>query len=537
MSVSGKSYDVVIVGGGHNGLVCGAYLARAGLTALALERRSVIGGASATEELWPGFRINTAAHLMGLLQPKIILDLELQKFGYEVLPAPPQVHPLEDGSCFIHWSDRQRFAAELGRYSEKDAAAYPAFEATLDRIGRVFQNLLWEIPFDPRSLHPLDLFDRLRFLWRQRSAAPMFADLYELLTASAFDYLSRRFRSEAALAALGYYPAAAAGQTVSIHTPGTAYYLLRGAVRDSTTAAGPTGVVRGGMGSIPAAIAASGRRFGLDIRTDAEVASILTKDGKASGVALTSGEEIGARIVVANAAARSTFLNLVEPSLLPDGFLDEMRVFRNTASSFKIHWALDRLPEFAAFPANKTGFGYPAQFRIAPSVQYIEDSYNAMKSGRIAERPYLTVLVQSVVDPSLAPEGKHVVSLYGGHAPFKPDGGWNDAGRKAIRDAALGALEKHAPDFSSAIIHEQILAPSDFEDIFGLPGGNPHHADVDLDRLFFRRPALGYSDYRSPVAGLYLASASVHPGGGVTGVPGHNAARVILADRRRGRWR
>ncbi|PIP00040.1 phytoene desaturase family protein [Pleomorphomonas carboxyditropha] len=535
MSFPRKSYDVVIVGGGHNGLVAGAYLSRAGLSTLVLERRRVIGGASATEELWPGFRFNTAAHLMGLLQPKIILDLELQKFGYEVIELPPQVHPLADGSHFVLWSDRQRFAAELGRYSRKDAAAYPAFEATLDRIGRVFQKLLWEIPFDPRSLHPLDLIDRLRFLWRQRAIAPVFADLYELLTASAFDYLSRRFESEAALAVLGYYPAAAAGQTVSIHTPGTAYYLLRGAVRDSTTSAGSTGVVRGGMGSIPEAIAASGRRFGLEVRTDAEVASILASNGRASGVALASGEEIGARVVVANAAARSTFLDLVDPSLLPDGFLDEIRVFRDTASSFKIHWALDRLPAFDGFPADRAGFAYPVQFRVAPSVDYVEASYTAMKAGRIAERPYLTVLTQSVADPSLAPEGGHVVSLYGGHVPFKPQGGWDEAGRQAIRAAALGALEEHAPGFSSAILHEQILAPSDFEDIFGLPGGNPHHADVDLDRLFFRRPALGYADYRSPVPGLYLASASVHPGGGVTGVPGHNAARVILADLKRRR--
>jgi phytoene dehydrogenase-like protein len=537
MNRSGKSYDVVVVGGGHNGLTCGAYLARAGLSVCVLERRSLIGGASVTEELWPGFRVNTAAHLMGLLQPKIILDLELQKFGYEVLPVPPHVQPLADGSHFIHWPESGRFAAELGRYSAKDAAAYPAFEATLNRIGRAFQRLLWEIPFDPRRLHPLELIDRLRFLWRQRAAAVAFADVYELLTASAFDYLCRRFESEAALIALGYYPAAAAGQAVSIHTPGTAYPLLRGAVRDSTTAAGPTGVVRGGMGAIPEAIAASGRRHGLAIRTDAEVVAILSAKGRAAGVALASGEEIGARIVVANAAARTTFLELVDPTLLPRGFLEEVRVFRSNASAFKIHLALDRLPAFTAFPAAATGFGYPAQFRIAPSVAYVEASYNAMRAGRIAERPYLTVLVQSVPDPSLAPAGKHVVSIYGGHVPFAIDGGWNDAGRKAVLRAALAAIEEHAPGFAGAIVYEQVLTPSDFERVFGLPGGNPHHADVDLDRLFFRRPALGFADYRTPVPGLYLASASTHPGGGVTGVPGHNAARVIITDRRRGRWR
>ena len=523
-------YDAVIVGGGHNGLVCGTYLAKAGLSVCVLERRPIIGGGCVTEELWPGYRVSTAAHLMGLLQPKVILDLELAKFGFEVLTPPPVFQPLADGRHIVLWPQPERFCAELAKFSARDAAAYPAYAAHLRRLGAVMQRLLWEIPPDPGSRRLADLKDLLLFAWRFRDVGGCFYDLYDLMTLSAFDYLARWFESDAARIALGYYPGGAAGQTVSIRTPGTAFLLLRAQLRDSDTPAGGTGLMRGGMGSIVDALVRSGQRFGLEVRANAEVRSILVRDGRARGVALASGEEIAGKIVIANADARRTFLSLLDPATLPAEFVRGIRDFRATSTAFKIHLAVDRLPRYPGFEAAAPGYAYPAQMRVAPSVDYLEAAYDDMRRGQIARQPYLTVLAASAVDATLAPPGKHVLSIYGGHVPFRPEGGTWEGKRDDIFAAARSTLEQYAPGFAADILHTQILAPTDFEDIFGLPGGHPHHAEITLDQLFFRRPAAHYANYRSPVAALYLASASCHPGGAVTGVPGHNAARVILRD-------
>ena len=331
-----NNYDVIIVGAGHNGLVCGAYLAKAGLKVCVLERRSIIGGASVTEEIWPGYRVSTAAHMMGLLQPKVILDLELQKFGYEIIPTPPIVHHIENAGPIAVWKEPDKLAAEFARFSKKDAAAYPAFAAHLAKLGPVFQQLLWEIPFDPSSLSPGNLKDMALFAWRNRGMVGSFYDVADLMTMSAYDYLSRWFESDAVKMILGYYPVGGAGQSVSFHTPGTAYFLLRNHLRDNKTAAGGTGLVRGGMGNICDAIAQSGARFGMEVRVDAEVSRILVKDGRAQGVVLANGDEIRAKTVVTNASARHTFLNLVEESALPDEFLRDIRAFKGQSTAFKI---------------------------------------------------------------------------------------------------------------------------------------------------------------------------------------------------------
>ncbi len=533
MSGRANHYDAVIVGAGHNGLVCGAYLAKAGLSVCVLERRPLIGGACVTEEVWPGYRVSTAAHQMGLLQPKVILDLELAKFGFEVLTPPPVFQPLADGRHIVLWPEQQRLCAEFEKFSRKDAAAYPDYCAHLQRLGAVMQRLLWQIPPDPGSRRIADLKDLLLFGWRFRDVGRCFYELYDLMTLSAFEYLSRWFESDAAKIALGYYPGGAAGQSVSIRTPGTAYLLLRSQLRDSSTPAGGTGLVRGGMGTVADAIARSGKRFGLEVRTDAEVRSIVVRDGRARGAALASGEEIAGKLVVANADAKQTFLSLLDPRALPEAFVRDIRNFRATSTAFKVHLAVDRLPAYPAFAAAAPGFAYPAQIRIAPSLEYLEAAYDDVRQGRVARRPYMTVLAPSVVDATLAPAGKHLLSLYGGHVPFRPaDGTW-EGKRDDILAAVRETLEQHAPGFAADILHTQILAPTDFERIFGLPGGHPHHAEITLDQLFFRRPAPHYANYRSPLPALYLCSASTHPGGGVSGVPGHNAARVILRDWKR----
>ncbi|HMN86406.1 MAG TPA: NAD(P)/FAD-dependent oxidoreductase, partial [Bauldia sp.] len=363
-------------------------------------------------------------------------------------------------------------------------------------------------------------------------AAGRFNDVYDMLTMSAHDYLRRWFESDAAMVALGYYPAGAAGQSVSIHTPGTAYLLLRSELRDSTTPAGGTGLVRGGMGTVTGAIAQSGRRFGLETRTDAKVAAITVRDGRATAVVLESGEEIAAKAVIANADARSVFLKLLDPKVLPDDLMTRIRGYRSRFTSFKIHLALAELPRYRGFDAAAAGFPYPAQMRIAPSLDYMEAAYTDMLRGKVSERPFLTVMAPTVVDPGLAPAGHHILSVYGGHVPVA-DPLVDDIDREALYATACRVISEFAPGFEASVLHRQILTPWDYQEIFALPGGHPHQGDIGLDQLFFRRPVPHSADYRTPVRGLYLCGSSSHPGGGVTGVPGHNAARVVLRDWKR----
>lgn len=520
------SYDAVIVGAGHNGLVCGSYLARAGLKVCVLERRDILGGASVSEELWPGYLVNTAAHMLGLLQPRIILDLELQKFGYEVIAPPPTVHLIEDAGPVVLWKETEKLCAEIARFSPKDAEAYPRFSAHLARLGPIFRQLLWEIPFDPSSLRPGNLRDMLGFAWRNRGMVGPFHEVVDLLTMSAGDYLDRWFESDAMKVILGYYPAAGSGLSVDLNTPGTAYFLLRANLRDNSTAAGGTGLVRGGMGAVTQAIARSGARFGMETRTGAEVAKILIRDGRARGVVLKDGTEISARAVIANASAQHTFLDLVEPDEVPGTFLSDIRGLKSQSTSFKVHVALEDLP---CYPGLQ-GTGSPVQIVVAPSLSYLADAYRDMRNGMVARRPFLTVQTPTLVDPSLAPPGHHLLSIYGGHVP-PPEAAAPDAAlRELVYQNTIASIRAFAPDFKAEALHREVMLPVDFERIFGLPGGNPHHSDLSLSQIFFRRPARHYAGYRAPVDALFLCGASTHPGGAVTGVPGFNAARVVLRE-------
>lgn len=521
-------YDVIIIGAGHNGLVCGSYLAKAGLRVCALERRSMIGGASITEEVWPGYRVNTAAHMLGLLQPKVILDLELQQFGYEIVPTPPTVHMIEGAGPVVLWKEKDRLCSEIAKFSRKDAEAYPRYCAHLEKLGPVFRQLLWEIPFDPSSLSLRTVRDVLGFAWRNRGMMGTFHEVVDLMTMSASDYLTRWFESDAMKVVLGYYPAAGSGLSVSMHTPGTAYFLLRGNVRDNGTAAGGTGLVRGGMGTVSQAIARSGARFGLETRTDAEVTKILVRNGRAEGVVLKNGDEIRAKTVIANASAQHTFLDLVEEAALPSEFLTDIRGLKAQSTSFKLHLAVEKLPHYPELDAAGFGNGYPVQVCVAPSVAYLDAAYNDLQEGRMSRRPFLTVQAPTVADPDLAPEGFHLLSIYGGHVPAPSVLDHGETTRQAVFDTALDAIRQFAPDLPRDVLHRQVMLASDYEQIFGLPGGNPHHSDLSLSQIFFRRPARHYASYASPIGSLFMCGASTHPGGGVTGVPGHNAAKVVL---------
>lgn len=522
--------DAIIVGGGHNGLTCGAYLARAGVKVLALERRHISGGAAVTEELWPGFKVSPASYYVGLLQPKIILDLELQKHGYKVLTAPPTSFALSNGRFVPLWEDRAQFIAELEKLSPKDAAAYPAYAEHLAKLAPFLRKLLFEIPVDPGSRKLGELKRLAGFVWRFRKLGRGFNDIYNLLTLSAHEYLSRWFENEDVKLLLGFF-AGGGGANASPRTPGTAYMLVRSIVRDQTTAAGPSGFAEGGMGAISDAIRRAGEAAGLQVRTDAEVERILVEQGRAVGVRLVGGEELRARIVIANTNAKTTFLKLLAHEQLPEDFLRDIRSIRTHSTVFRVNLALKGLPESPGFE-RATGIPHPVQMTIAPDGEYMERAYMQAALGEIAQDPFVIVKLPSLVDPSLAPAGHHVMNIFGGHAPYHlAEGDW-DSRRAELYETVLRVVATRFPDIRSHILHHQVLTPLDLERIYDLPEGHVHHGEIGADQIFFRRPAVGYADYRSPIAGLYQCGASTHPGGGVTGVPGHNAARVILQDRR-----
>lgn len=520
------TYDAVIIGGGHNGLVCGTYLAKDGYKVLVLERREMLGGASVTEELWPDYRVNTAAHMLGLMQPRIVLELELQKFGYDVIPVPPGVHLVDGVGPVVLWKDVERLCREFARFSQKDAQAYPKYQAHLARVASPLRDLMWEIPFDPTDFSPANLVRMAGFAWRNRKALTKFHDIADLMTMSAYDYLSRWFESEQVRIICGYYPAGAAGQSVSIHTPGTAYFLLRNYLRPDIKEAGGTGLARGGMGSIPQAIARSGARFGLETRTNAEVADVLIHEGQAVGVRLKDNSVIRARAVIANAAVQHLFADLVAPEAVPAAFRQNITHIHGQATTFKIHLAVDQPIPFEGLEKAGYTHGDPVQVTLAPSIRYMENAYHEMHKGKLSKRPYMTIQTPTLADPSLAPPGKHLLSIYGGHVPYDA-GVQNDELREKVFERVLDTISIYAPKFDRRWNHRQILLSSDYETIFRLPGGSPHHGDLTLDQLFFRRPVRKFSDYTTPVKGLFLCGSSSHPGGGVSGVPGYNAARVI----------
>ena len=523
-------FDAVIVGGGHNGLVCGSYLARAGQRVCVLERRALIGGAAVTEELWPGYHLSTASYTMALLQPKIILDLELQKHGYEILKPPPMWLPMPGGRSLILSDDPARTHASIAQFSVADADMYPRYRAHMQSLGPLFQKLLFEIAPDPGSRKWGDLVKLARMGWRHRRLNDQFFDLWDVMTLSAYDFLSRWFESDAMRAALGFY-ASGGGANSGIKSPGSAYVLMRGFARDHGTAAGGAGFVRGGMGSISRAIAASGAAHGMVIRTDAEVREIDIEDGRAVGVTLASGERVAARRVITNASAQTVFRRLVPARHLPADFVNDIANIRDESTVFKLNLALDRLPAWTAFDPGVAGFDYPAQLRIGPTTDYIEQAFDPSKYGDFARRPVMTIITPSVLDGTLAPAGKHVMSIMGQHAPYTLRGRTWDEARDDLYRCTIETIETFAPGFESTIAHAQLLTPLDFERIFDLPRGHVHHGELSADQIFFRRPVRKFGDHRTPIAGLFQCGASTHPGGGVTGVPGHNAAQVVLQDK------
>jgi phytoene dehydrogenase-like protein len=523
-------YDAIVIGGGHNGLTCGAYLARAGVKTLVLERRPMVGGAAVTEEIIPGFKFSVFSYLMSLLHPKVIADLELRRFGFEVLPASDMFGPLPGGNHILFSDSMEKTQQSFARFSRKDAEIYPEFDRYLMESVAIVRKLLLDTPPDVSCRDWRAFKETASFAWKYRKIGNKFFRLFDLLTMSADDYLSEWFENTHVKAALAYY--SGIGTFAGPRSPGSAYVIMHH-VMGEHAGAGGWGFVRGGMGTISEAIAASGREKGLDIRTDAEVVSIDTSGGRVNGVTTSDGTRFEAPIVASNLNAKLTFLKLMEKDSLPPEFVRDLNAYRTFSTAFKINIACERLPQYTAFDASACGFPYPTYAHIGPSIEYLERAYDDAKYGEWSRQPFITPVAPSFVDDTVAPPDKHVVHLFGGHAPYTlREGDW-DSRKPDFVKTVLAVMDEHAPGFSDDIIDMQVLVPPDIEVNLGSPHGHIFHGELQTDQLFFARPAPHWADYRSPIKGLYQCGASAHPGGGVSGVPGHNAAREILKDRRR----
>lgn len=522
--------DVAIIGGGHNGLVCACYLAGAGLKVAVLERRYTVGGACVTEELFPGYRCSTASLVSSLFREEIVRDLRLKRHGLEFLPRDPSVVTLfPDGEHLMLGSDEHACVEEIAKFSGTDAEAYPRYGRTMRRLAVAMEpHILGEAP-DLSFEDPQALREELGQLVSLSSA-----DLDRLVTAltgSARDLLDPWFESDAIKVSLVID--GITGVDGGPSTPGTAYLMLYHMTGSTETGRPAWGQVRGGMGGITQALADAARERGVVIRTEAEVARILVdEEGRAGGVVLADGEEIRSRMVASSADPHVTFLKLMEADHLPETFRREVRRIDLDGVATKIHLALDGLPEIRGFDGNGPGPQHRGTLLIAPSMGYLDDAYADAREGKPSARPHIECTIPSVLDPSLAPEGKDVMGIYVQYTPYSlVEGSWDEI-KEPYADRVLECIEEYLPGLTRRVVDRRVYSPLDLERELGLTGGSLYHGSMSPGQLFSRRPVAGYADHRTPVSGLYLCGSGVHPGGGVFGVPGRNAAARIAADLR-----
>ena len=520
-------YDAILVGGGHNGLVCAAYLARAGKKVLVLERRERVGGAAMSEEVFPGFRFSVFSYVVSLLRPEIFRELELPRHGLHVLPLESTITPLPNGDYLGQWNDHDKNRRELARHSLRDAEAYDEFGRELHLMARAIKPMLAMAPPDPASLAPGNLLELagLRRYFRDLGA-DKFHMLHKLLTMSSADYLDGWFESEVLKATKS--ASGIIGTMLGPRSPGTAYVLLHHYMGELDGVFRAWGFAKGGNGSVSEAIAGAARAAGAEIRCGASVAKVLISGGRATGVVLEGGEEIKARLVVSGADPRRTFLGLVGEKDLPGDFVAAIRRYRFRGSSGKVNLALGELPRFTCLP--QPGAHLRGAISISPSVEYLERAYDEAKYGEFSSRPYLDMVIPSLLDPSMAPPGRHVMSIFVQYAPYRLNGGWTDARREAFGDAVVNTIAEYAPNLKSSILHRQVITPADIERTLGLSEGNIFQGELSLQQMFFLRPAAAVSRYRTPIQDLFQCGAGTHPGGGVMGASGRNAARVILGE-------
>ena len=546
-----KTYDAVVVGAGHNGLTAAAFLAKAGLDVVCVENNDYIGGAAVSRELHEGWIYSNCSYVCSLLRPEIYRALELHRHGLQVTPYGGSLTFMQNGDYFGSYYDPEVAYRERARFSKHDADAYERYSADTKRQCRVIREFLLTTPPDPASLKSKDLLG----LWRiGRALGEMGEDrLYETLrfwTLSVADYLDEYFETEVIKAALS--GSGIIGTALGVRSPGTAYVLLHHYMGDVDGNIGTWGYARGGMGAVSAAIAGAFRAHGGELRTEAGVERIVVRDGRAAGVGLTNGDEISARLVVSAMDPKRTFLSCMDRGDLPEAFVNRIERFKTRGSSGKLNIALDGLPTFPALPKDSTL--YFSDMHFVDSTTRMERAYDDWKAGTWSKDPYIDAVIPTLVDPTMAPPGKHFMSCFVQYCPYELVGGelaaselaggelaggepegraWTDADRQAFAETVIGQIANYSPDFRDLILHCEIRTPADIEAEIGMSGGHIFHGELTMDQLLFNRPIPGYAQYRSPVKGLYLCGSGTHPGGGVMAAPGANAARESLADLRR----
>jgi phytoene dehydrogenase-like protein len=523
-----KKYDVIVIGGGHNGLTNAAYLAKAGKKVLVLERRYVLGGSACTEEVFPGFKFSVCSYVVSLLRPEIIRDLELPRHGLEILPLDGTFTPMPNGDYLWRVNDHGRTRREIARHSRIDAEAYDEFGKAMQAMCRFVKPILSMVPPDPATLNPKELM-KLLFIGR-RFQGMSSDDKYnqvQLMTMSAVDFLDQWFETDVLKATMS--ASGIIGTFLGVRSPGTAYVLLHHYMGEIDGAFRAWGFARGGTGAISNAIAGAAREAGAEIRTEAPIAQILVKNGRAIGVALANGDEIYADVVSSSVDPRLTFTKMIESHHLPDEFMEGVKRYKFRGSSGKVNMALDGLPNFKSMPG--VGAHLRGAMSISPSVEYMEKAYDEAKYGHWSTRPYIDMVIPTLTDTSLAPPGKHILSCFVQYAPYKlaPGLDW-DTEKEKFGDTVVNTIAEHAPNLRDIILHRQVVTPLDLEREWGLSEGNIFQGELSLEQLFFLRPVAGWAQFRTPIKNLYMCGSATHPGGGIMGAPGRLAALEILKD-------
>lgn len=522
------TYDAIIIGAGHNGLVTAAYLAKSGRRVLVLERRGALGGAAATEEIFSGFKFNTGAHDAGLFRQEIIDELDLKKHGVEMIDSPVAVFaPQPDNTSLTLWRDQEKNIAEIAKFSRADAEKFPAFIRLVSKLTEVLNSIML---LTPPSVTQNTLDELLAWakagLKLKRAGKHEMMEFLRILPMTVTEFLNEWFENEALKAVLG-----SAGVTGSMQGPqasGTAFMMLYHYLGMANGGFKSSFFIKGGIGQLSAALASAARQHGAEFRTGAEVAQIKLNEGKATGVVLKSGEEISAPVVISNADPRRTFFYLAGAPNLGPTFVRRVRNIRFRGNTAKVNLALSDLPRFRSPEAHLSG-----HIIICPSLEYLERAYDDAKYGRHSQKPYLDIVIPTVLDSSLAPAGRHVMSITMQYAPYKlRESNWDES-REKLGDHIINTLAEYAPNIKDLILHRQVITPLDWERDYALTEGCIFHGQMGLDQLLFMRPVAGYGQYRTPIENLYLCGAGTHPGGGVTGAPGHNAAREVLKDWKR----